>query len=629
MDTVKVIFSPSKISGMVPKGITILDAARSLGVDIEGPCGGTGKCGRDLIQIRKEGILRTVLACKTPIETDLDVVLPSHEKKALKIVEGFYAKGDRVYNIDPSVKKELMHDEQGLCFTKVYGNDDLLFVENGDTKDQTCGIALDIGTTTLVASLVDLNSGTTLGSSSALNPLVYYGHDVMSRIKYAASGQDGLLRMHRELVSTVNLLIKVLSSESAVRLENIYQIIGAGNTTMQHIFLNKEIKGIGEYPYQAKTLDTCTTTARELSIDIAANASVTTFPCISAYVGGDIVSGLLAIDIKSLEFPALFLDIGTNGEIALILKDKIFASSTAAGPCFEGMTISSGMRAGEGAIEHVRFEEDLFFDVIGNSQPTGICGSGLLDLVSELVRTGLVNPRGRLQAHDNENNITQQAATKFPLPSGNSLSILLSSNSTSLLSNPKLIPPIVRLTLRQAQGEVPGMVSLSNHNDEVKGGEGECKDVCANEKSLHNNTIKHKKNLFEKGGKRHFRLTDSVSISQEDIRQVQLAKAAIRAGIEILLAMCTIKAEELKTIIIAGGFGYHLNERSLFAIGLLPEAKHAMLSFVGNSSLEGAVRVLLNKNMIKNAVQIARTAQVIELSQIPDFEGVFIREMHF
>jgi len=488
-----------------------------------------------------------------------------------------------------------MHNEHGLCSTKVYVNDDLLLGENGDTKDHTYGIAIDIGTTTLVASLVDLNSGAILGSSSALNPLVYYGHDVMSRIKYAASRQDGLLRMHRELISTVNLLIKALSSERSVRPENIYQIIGAGNTTMQHIFLNKEIKGMGEYPYEAETLDICTTTAQELFVDIAVNAPVTTFPCISAYVGGDIVSGLLAIDMKSLEVPALFLDIGTNGEIALILNDSIFASSTAAGPCFEGMTISSGMRAGEGAIEHVRLEEEISLDVIGGGQPKGICGSGLLDLVSELVRTGLVNPRGRLKVPDTENNITQQAATKSFLPSCNSISLLSSSN---------LIPPI-------------------------KGGEGGCKDTCSINESFHSNTIKYKKNLFENDGKRYFRLTDTVSISQEDIRQVQLAKAAIRAGIEILLARCNVKAEELKTVIIAGGFGYHLNEKSLFGIGLLPEITNAKLSFVGNSSLEGAVRVLLNKKQMNDANKIARTAQVVELSQIPEFEGVFVREMHF
>lgn len=592
---IEITFYPIKISGRVTKGITILEAARSLGVNVEGPCGGIGKCGRDLVQIRKEGILHTVLACKTPVEADIEIILPSHEKKALKIVEGFYSGGNRAYSIDPYIKKELIYNEHDLCFTNVYANDNPLFTENGNTKDQTYGIAIDIGTTTLVASLVDLTSGEVLNSSSTLNPLVYYGHDVMSRIKYAASRQDGLLRMHKELISAINLLIQVLSSERSVRPENIYQIVGSGNTTMQHIFLNKEIKRIGEYPYQAETLDICTTTARELSIHIAAKAPATTFPCISAYVGGDIVSGLLAIDMKSLEVPALFLDIGTNGEIALILNDRTVASSTAAGPCFEGMTISSGMRAGEGAIEHVRFDDELSLEVVGGGQPRGICGSGLLDLVSELVRTGLVNPRGRLQTHDRVNNLAQQPATESSLPS---------SNLTSLLSSSNLIPPI-------------------------KGGEGGCKDVCINEKSLHNNTIEYKKNLFEKNGKRYFRLTDNVSISQEDIRQVQLAKAAIRAGVEILLARCNVKAEELKTIIIAGGFGYHLNERSLFGIGLLPEATNTRISFVGNSSLEGAVRVLLDKKLMNQAVQIARTAQMLELSQIPEFEDVFVREMHF
>ena len=129
MDTAKVIFFPSKISGMVPKGTTILDAARSFKVDIEGPCGGTGKCGRDLVQIRKEGVLHTVLACKTTVETDLEVICQQHEKKSLKIVEGFYVKGEWACDVDPVIRKELMYNEHGLCFTEVYANDDLLFVE--------------------------------------------------------------------------------------------------------------------------------------------------------------------------------------------------------------------------------------------------------------------------------------------------------------------------------------------------------------------------------------------------------------------------------------------------------------------------------------------------------------------
>lgn len=578
-----------KVGGKVPKGVTILEAARSLGVAIEGPCGGTGRCGKDLVQVRTGETLHTVLACKTPVETNLEVIFPSCEKKTMKIVEGFYAKGDRACDIDPFARKELMQDEQGLCFPQAHVNGDLLFAGNGNTKGQTYGIAIDMGTTTLVASLVDLTRGAILGSSSALNPLVYYGHDIMSRIKYSTSRQDGLLRMHRELISTVNLLIRVLSCETSVRPENIYQIIGAGNTTMQHIFLNKEIKGIGEYPYRAETLDICTATAQALFIDIAAHAPVMTFPCISAYVGGDIVSGLLAVDVKSLELPALFLDIGTNGEIALILNDSIVASSTAAGPCFEGMTISSGMMAGEGAIEHVRFGDELSLEVIGAGTPKGICGSGLLDLASELVRIGLVNSRGRLQAPEDGNNPNPLTATKSMLPCNNPIS------------------PLARPTIVQP-----------NAHGKVKGNE-----------RRHSTPLKYQKNLFEKEGKRFFRLTDMVSISQEDIRQIQLAKAAIRAGIEILLAKCNVKAEELRTIVIAGGFGYHLSEKALFGIGILPKATHAQLSFVGNSSLAGAVRTLFNKEQMHHAAQIARTAQVMELSQIPEFDHVFIREMSF
>ena len=545
-ESAKITFYPLRIEGKVTKGITILEAARRLGIAIEGPCGGTGRCRKDLVQIRVNGTLDTVLACKTTVETVLEVIIPSNEKKTLKIVEGFYVNGKNRRDFNPSIKKEVVYNGQGICSTNVYSNGELVSVEDGDTKSQNYGIALDIGTTTLVASLVNLYTGEVLGSSSTLNPLVYYGHDVMSRIKYSASQKDGLLRMHKELISAINLLINLLSSENGVKPENIYQILAAGNTTMQHIFLNKEIKGIGEFPYKAEILNTFTTRAKGLAIHIAGHAFITTFPCISAYVGGDIVSGMLAVDQETLGLPALFLDIGTNGELALLLNDRMVTTSTAAGPCFEGMTISSGMRASKGAIEHVTIGEELTMEVIGNCPPRGICGSGLLDIVSELVRVGLVSPRGRLQ--DKEGN------------------------------------------------EIPE---------------------------------KYKKYLVEKKGKRYFQLSDGVAISQEDIRQVQLAKAAIRAGVEILLATCNIKPEELKTVIIAGAFGYHLKGESLFRTGFLPPLKNARILYVGNSSLEGAVRLLLNEELLSKSVSIARTAHVLELSQTTEFENIFIREMHF
>ena len=187
----------------------------------------------------------------------------------------------------------------------------------------------------------------------------------------------------------------------------------------------------------------------------------------------------------------------------------------------------------------------LSFDVIGGGKPRGICGSGLVEAVSELVRVGLVNSRGRLQ-------------------------------------------------------------SIGS-------------DIA----------VKYGKYLFEKDGRRYFRLAENVSISQEDIRQVQLAKAAIRSGIEILLTSHNLKPEDLKTVIIAGAFGYHLSKESLFGIGILPALKQAKFSFVGNSSLEGAVRILLNKELLGKSACIARTAQVVELSQNPEFESIFVREMHF
>lgn len=545
MEYVKVIFYPSRTAGRIPKGTTILEAARMLGINIEGPCSGIGRCRKDLVQVKINNTLNTVLACRTPIETNIEVLIPSYEKETLKTVEGFYAKNIGVSSIDPAIRKDAVKDNQGFCSTKISISDKVVSIEDGDTRAQSYAIALDIGTTTLVASLIDLHYGKMMASSSLLNPLVYYGHDVMSRIKYTVSHDDGLQVMHEELIASVNLLIKTLCIRSKVKPENIYQIMGAGNTTMQHIFLNKEIKGIGEYPYKAEVIDTFTTTAERLDIGIAKYAPVTALPCISAYIGGDIVSGLLATGYGCTEFPTLFLDIGTNGELVLLLDDRTVASSTAAGPCFEGMTISYGMRATEGAIEHVYLENELSLEVIGNCPPKGICGSGLLDLISELVRTGLINSRGRLQNRDGE----------------------IADN--------------------------------------------------------------YKKYLFEKNGKRYFQLAAGISVSQEDIRQVQLAKAAIRAGIEVLFTTCNIKPKDIKTVIVAGAFGYHLNEECLFRIGLFPALKSARIFFVGNSSLEGAIRMILNKELISKANHIAKTVQVLELSHISEFESTFIREMYF
>lgn len=542
----KVTFLPGRKEGYVPTGITVLEAARRLDCGFESPCGGAGVCGSDIVQIRVHGRLETVLACKTTVETDLEVIVPGHETKSLKTVEGFFARSCVDLVVNPSVRKVALSDAGETGSTRVYCNNDLLLVERGDTTGNAFGVAVDIGTTTLVASLVNLNSGMALGSSSTLNPLVLYGHDVISRIRYSVVHGDGLKKMHEELISAINLLINVLISHHKVAKENIYHLAAAGNTTMQHIFLNRPIQSIGEYPHTAEILDAYTTSADKLAILINEHAPVTTFSCMSSYVGGDIVAGLIACDLKDVELPALFVDVGTNGEIVLLTAQRTIATSCAAGPCFEGMTISSGMRAGGGAIEGITMGDEVSVNVIGGGSARGICGSGLLELISELLRTGILNRSGRL----------------------------LDPESDQLLKR--------------------------------------CKNY-----------------IFERKGKRHFRIVDQVSVSQEDIRQVQLARAAIRTGVDFLLSESGAKVADLKNIVIAGGFGYHLSREAIFRVGLLPEPPDAELHFVGNSSLEGARRMLTDRSVIHKSADIALAAAVIELSSIEGFEAKFVSEMHF
>lgn len=519
-EEVRAIFYPMRVEGMVPKGSTIIEAARMLGVGLESPCNGTGKCAKDLVQVRTQETLKVQLACKTAIESDIEVTIPSLENNRLKVVEHFHS--DSAFSAPAST---LMPRE---------------------AERSSYGVALDIGTTTVVAALVDMFNGETIGCSSILNPLVFYGHDVMSRIHYSVSHKDSLFTMHQELISAVNMLTDILATEANIRPEKICRLTGAGNTTMQHIFLNKKIAGLGAHPYQAEMLDAFTVSAGKLNIRIAELAPITTFPCISAFVGGDIVSGLLALNLKGSEIPALFLDIGTNGEMAIVTDSGIVATSTAAGPCFEGMTIGKGMRAAPGAIEHVYFGKEVFLDVIGGERAKGICGSGLLDLMAEMIEAGIVSAQGRLRGAD---------------------------------------VPHVSEALRQR--------------------------------------------LFEKEKRRYFRLTEDVTVSQEDIRQVQLARAAVRSGVEMLLTECGIKAEQLKSVIIAGGFGYHLKEESLLTVGLIPKFPEAKLSYVGNSCLEGARRSLLDKELLDKASAIARKAKIIELANMERFEARFVREMHF
>ncbi|MDF2523304.1 MAG: ferredoxin, partial [Clostridiales bacterium] len=440
--------------------------------------------------------------------------------------------------------KEYLTEEN---ITKVYAGEKVLGIESGDTANKNFGLVVDIGTTTLVASLVDMNSGKEIDSTSSLNPQAIHAQDVLSRIKFA-SEETGLKIMYSEFIKELNRMINEVSLNAAVNKENIYEVIFSGNTCMLHLATNTNPSSLGKYPYTPLVNGSEYLKAEEHELDISKFGVIYLPPIISAYVGADITSGVLASQLHEKKGVTLFVDIGTNGEMIIGFDGVLSATSTAAGPAFEGMNITHGMRAGQGAIELFEVEENgsVKIRVIGETEAVGICGSGLLDIIGELVANGVINKNGKF---------IEPETSKLP---------------------PEL-----------------------------------------------------KKRLVKHDGKIVFKVTDKVLLSQKDIRQVQLAKGAVRAGVEFLLDNKGVKASDVDKVLIAGSFGYHLRAKSLINIGLLPKEFAGKIDFVGNTSKSGGQAFLLNKNYRNDMEKVARGVEVLELANYKDFDKVFVKCLGF
>jgi uncharacterized 2Fe-2S/4Fe-4S cluster protein (DUF4445 family) len=535
-----------KTSLKAEKGQKIIEAARRGGIKIETPCNGLGLCGK--CGVRNAGTGECILACQGTIEGDAVYVLRDYEREneSLRILsEG----ASFEYPLEPFITKRFVNGK-----TTVYGGEELWGVEDRDTRGFLYGLAVDIGTTTIVANLVDIATGKSLASVSALNPQANYAQDVLGRIHFAGKG-DGLSVLYRAFIDKLNQMIDELTRKANIAPAHIYELVYSGNTTMLHLACNVDPSGLGKYPYRPAIFGGGHTTERSLAVSPFARIYLP--PLISAYVGADITSGLLITRLEEKKGGVLFIDIGTNGEIAFSKDGRIAAASTAAGPAFEGMNISCGMRAGAGAVESFTIKGDgsCVYAVIGGKENSpdaaGICGSGLLDIAGELVRTGVIDSRGR-----------------FVPPDKGAYSALL----------------------KERMGQVEG--------------------------------------------KNAFFITGDVYLAQKDIRQIQLAKGAIRCGIEMLLARFGFGAgdrdiEDIEEIIIAGSFGYHLNEESLLNIGLLPPRCGGKISFAGNTSLSGAVAFLLNAPFRRKMKEVTARVEKIELAQDAEFERTFIKYMGF
>lgn len=520
----KITFKPDDREIKIHKGATLFEAAGQVGIILNTACGGRGICGKCEVILHLGG--EKVLACQYRIERDLVITIPVSSRF---FEQKILAEGVETAGIQPDIYEKYLKIQP---------------------EGQILGVAVDIGTTTVVAKLIDMTSGRCLATEAALNPQTQYGDDVVSRIAYAETDAK-LGELQKAINDCMNELISRLCENTSINNQQIFEVCAVGNTTMNHIFTNLPIEQLGRAPYKAFSLDAKDTSPEESALQMNPSGNVHTVENIAGFVGSDITAVALAIDIDTFEKMSLTVDIGTNGEIVLGTADKLYAASCAAGPAFEGARISCGSRAVDGAIEAVVVnEDDIDLDVIGNSPPHSICGSGLIDAVAVLLNLGIVDSSGRF---------AEAASLEGKL-------------SAKILSR-----------------------------------------------------------IIEQDGQPAFLLDDAqkVVLTQADIRQVQLAKAAIRAGIILLERKLDIADSDIEQIFLAGAFGNYIRAESALRLKLLPNVPAERIRFVGNAASSGAQMILLSRQCREKAGQLARKIEYVEIAHQPDFQDVFTDCMAF
>ncbi|MDP6380928.1 MAG: ASKHA domain-containing protein, partial [Phycisphaerae bacterium] len=443
-------FEPDGRAVDIVEGATVLEAAIQAGVRMNAPCGGKGTCGGCMVQIPEdppavseagrrqltgEEIKRDLrLACQVRISSDMRIVIPDetrlHDQQILEAgmerdvplspqvckfhvhlseptITDQRADGERLAEavalerpgaeVDLPLARELPEKMRKFRYdltATVVGNR-IVRVERGDTSKALYGMAFDIGTTTVVGMLIDLTSGRQLAVGSRTNPQTTYGDDVLARIEYIDRHGGGLKVLSDAIVECLNEIIKEVSAEVGIRATNIYEATAVGNTTMMHIFLKLPVTNIGRAPYTPAFRGGQTVSPRDVGLKINPRGQVYVPPNITGFLGADTTSVILASDMHNSDKLSLAIDIGTNGEIVLGNRQRIIACSTAAGPAFEGARIQYGMRASGGAIDRVDIiDNEVRLHTIHDAAPVGLCGTGLIDAVAELIRVGIVRDTG-------------------------------------------------------------------------------------------------------------------------------------------------------------------------------------------------------------------------------------------
>jgi len=638
-----VIFQPSGRRGQVPVGITLVEASRLLGVDIEAPCGEHQVCGKCRVRVEngvfeKFGIHSTAehagfpeeaekdllneeerrnryrLGCIATVQGDLLIYVPESSRAGKQVVSK--ASRDIDIELDPAVKQYTvklepptleggMADFERLCAAleeeyglpslhmdihalrslagslrssdwevtvSVWMDKEIISVRPGRELGGY-GLAIDVGTTTIAGYLCDLATGEVVDTLSMMNPQVKYGEDVVSRISYHMGNPGGLARMSGEIIEAINGLIEMAvngddngddSGEGGVIAggQDIIDLAICSNTAMHHILLQLDPEPLGSIPFTPAIHHSLTLKCRDLGINVHPGANVFFLPSIAGYVGGDTVGVMLAETPHLQQQTQLIIDIGTNGELVMGNSEKMICSSCATGPALEGAQIEFGMRAAPGAIERVKIDpatHEVDYKVIGRNtwksysaseemKARGICGSGILDVVAELVLAGIVAMTGAFSPEGRESHRFRK-------------------------------------------------------NDQT--GFGEFVLAWADETSIGADIV----------------------INQKDIRQIQMAKASIYTGCKLMMRHMGITS--LDSIKIAGAFGTHVDRHLARVIGLIPDCPLDAVSSVGNAAGDGCRTALLNRGKRREADELWKRVTYIELTMEENFQDELVAATQF
>jgi uncharacterized 2Fe-2S/4Fe-4S cluster protein (DUF4445 family) len=632
------ILMPSGRRGQIQAEETILDAAQGMGVSIESICGGKGTCGKCQIlieegQYQKYGIhsdpstlnpltdqenellptnreANRRLACACKIGGDLLVNIPEESRSQKQIIRK--SANQLTIDVDPAIRQVYLElsppgldDHQGhweriqvalkkdwdleLPEIDLYALQQLgSAIQQGDHKitatiwkesalldvqpgyqENSLGLAVDLGSTTLAAYLSDLRTGELVSTASIMNPQVPYGEDLMSRISYCTTNQAGLQKLRELIIKAINFLAATAARQAGRRARDILDITLVGNTTMVHILLGISPHSLGQAPFTLATSDPLDLQAAELGIKLHPAARAHILPAQAGHVGGDNVAVLIAEQPYHEQETILIVDVGTNAEIVLSTGNRLYSASSPTGPAFEGGQISAGMRAAPGAIERVRIDPDSKeprFQVIGEenwsdrwqlgqdvaleNQPqhlaSGICGSGIIEAVAELFKTGLITPAGQFNP--------------------------ALDSSRLVWDEPKRV----------------GAYLLAKPEETSMG--------------------------------------KPLLITQEDIRAIQLAKAALYAGVRLLMDQAGVT--QVDQIRLAGAFGSYIDPLHALILGLIPDCDPKRIISVGNAAGDGARLALLNLGLRHESARIAREVEYIETATHPDFQHQFVAAMH-